>query len=314
MTDDAALERDLRAMLAARDPGPAQATLVTAIRTQLAEDRAPTRLIRSARSAASAAGLVAIAAAIIFALVVARPVVIGPGSTPPPEAVVPYVLKAGDGLADPLFVPFFQAIAWLAVLIGLAIMAFRSHRRFVTISATLAIVGWVWVGANAGTSDALTIGGGTWALNPSSSQQPDEPGEFLGVDGDQPFHVILTVTNASRLPLELRGLAPSDNRELSDPPMVPGFVALGSFPTRDIVMEQVRPFAPVTVPPDGSVDLVLLGMAGSCALSVPPPGRTGGGFTSLESIDLVYEQLTIVHTERLPLEERINVWWPDPCG
>jgi hypothetical protein len=313
MTDDAAFERDLRAMLAAREPGPPPATLATVIRTQLIDDRSTSRFATSAR-AVSAAGLVAIAAAVILAVVVARPVVVAPGATPSPGSSEPYLLKAGDGLADPLFVPLVQAIGWLAILFGLAILAFRSHRRLVTISATLAIVGWVWVAANAGTSDALTIDGGTWALNPSSSQQPDEPGDFLGVDGDQPFHLILTVTNASRLPLELRGLAPSDLRERRDPPIVPGFVALGSFPTRDIIMEKVRPFAPVTVPPNGTVDLVLLGMAGSCALSVPPAGRIGGGFTSLESIDLVYEQLTIVHTERLPLAERVNVWWPDSCS
>lgn len=272
--------------------------------------RTPGRLGTVLRSGAATAAVIGVAAVIVLAIVVARPIATGPATTPP-AATAGDPIRAGDGIADPTFIPFLQAVAWLAAVVGLAVLALRARRRVITIAATLAVVGLVWVAANIGTSDALEEGG-SWRLNPSSSEQPDKPGEFLGVDGDQPFEVIFTVTNRSSVPLELRGLVPTTHSGVYDPPIVPRFVGLGVFPTLDIVVDQVVPFRPITLAPGERANLYVLGMAGTCARAKEAPG-VSGGFTSLEGVDLVYEQLTIVHTQHVVLGERVNVRWPDQC-
>lgn len=311
MNDDS-FERDLAAMLAARDPGPAPARLETAVRYRIASDRGSSAGARILRVAGQAASLGAVAAVLVLAFVLIRPPSPGPGagSAPAPTA---YVLKAGDGIVSPEAPPVLQFVAWVVVLVGLGRLALRARARWLMSATTLAIVGWIWVAANVGASDALVQEGGVFGALPPSARQPDTSSMFIGVDGDQPFHVVVTVTNGSRLPLVIRGLARDTRDPVRIPPIFPRFVALGLLPPTDMRLEATQPFHPVTVAAGESVDLNILGMAGACALSVPPAGRIAGGFTTLESVSLVYEQLTIVHTQSVPLSYKVSIWWPDEC-
>jgi hypothetical protein len=316
MTDDATrrdpeFERDLRAMLAGRDPGPAPSTLAGSIRSRLGNERAPGRLTGLIRVAAAAAILVA--TIVVVAFVAGRPIDTGPAATPSPVAAA-RPIQAGDGIADPTFTPVAQSLAWIAVVVGLAALALRARRRRIAIAATLAIVALVWGAANLGTSEALSPGG-AWGVGPVSEAQPDPdaPGVFLGVEGDQPFHVVFTVTNDSPWPLELRGLVSTHDLQVDAPPLVPRFVALGAFPTPNLIVDDVVPFRPTTLAPGDRTFLFVLGLAGSCALAAPFEGREASGSTSVSTVDLVYEQLTIVHTQQLELDEPVNVWWPDSC-
>lgn len=305
-------EESLRAMLADRDPGPAPARLEALIRERVASDRVRRPATRLLQLAVPAASLAAVAALLVLALVMVRPTATGPGAGPASAPEI-YVLTPGDGVVDAATLPIVQIVAWALVLVGLWRLAGRARSRWLTIATTLAVVGWIWVAANAGNSDALVQQSGVFAALPQSERQPDTSSMFVGVDGDQPFHVVVTVTNASRLPLVLRGLASNERVEVQDPPLLPRFVALGVLPPSDTRLEAVQRFAPVTVAAGGSVDLDILGMAGSCALAAPPANRIGGGFTKLDSVNLMYEQLTIAHAQSVTLSYTVNIWWPDEC-
>jgi hypothetical protein len=260
-----------------------------------------------------ATGAAAIVLVLALALVIGQRVPLnGPGASPSPGVTAP-ILRAGDGVADGSFVPLAQAAVGLIVMGILVRIAFRASSRPIALAAVLAAVGVVWVAANINRSDALVHEGGISGVVPASSRQDDEPGTFLGVKGDVPFNVYLTITNTSSLPLELKGFVPSAVGA-DIPPLGPRFIALGRYPNADHEPDQAAPFQPTRLEPGGTVDLVLLGMAGLCALLVPPADRTAGGFSTLDSVDLVYEQLTIVHTQTVALRDPVNVWWPDQCS
>lgn len=309
MNDDS-FERDLAAMLAARDPGPAPASLSVAIRTRITDADAGRWSWSVRRLTGAAISTTALAAAVIVAVALFRGPVEGSGGVATPVPTGPYSLAAGDGVTSPESVPIVQIVVWLGVLAAIAYTARRIPTRLVTVAATLGVVGWIWVVANIGTSDALVHQGGIAGASPLSVRQENEPGMYIGVDGDQPFETVLTVTNASRLPLELRGLVPDPFPV--DPPISPRFVGLATL-SREGGPDRVRPFRPVTLEPGGSVDLAVLGKAGTCAVATPPPDRIAGGGTSLESVDLAYEQLTILHVQSVALREPIRIWWPDRC-
>jgi hypothetical protein len=110
--------------------------------------------------------------------------------------------------------------------------------------------------------------------------------------------------------LVLRGLAAREQPPVDQQPLGPRFLALALYPTSGGDPDQLVPFAPVSLQPGGMVDLVVLGMAGSCAAA---PDLDSGGWSTLEGVDLVYEQLTIVHTEQVTLKDPVNVWRPDQC-
>jgi hypothetical protein len=308
-------ERDLRAMLARRDPGPAPATLIHRIEAE--------RQSAHRRFGGLPAGLVWLASAsltavVALALVTAlgqRTAPIGPGASPA-LAASGAILQTGDGAADGSFVPLAQAALGVIVLSVLVRVVVTSTYRPLTVAATLAAVGVVWVALNISNSDALVHESGVSGVVPASSDQDDQPGTFLGVRGNVPFHVFLTVTNASRLPLVLEGFVPSPVRP-DLPQLGPRFVALGFYPTVPPALpEAALPFRPTRLEPGGMVDLVLLGMAGECALPVSPirpNGETGGGSSSITSVRLVYDQLTMIHTQDVELRDPVNIWWPDQC-
>ena len=305
-------EIELRTMLARRDPGPAPATLLRRIE---AERETSPRRFRGLSSALPwlATGAAAIVVVLALALVIGQRVPLnGPGASPSPGVTAP-ILRAGDGVADGSFVPLAQAAFGVIVLGILVRTALAARSRAVVLAATLAAVGVVWVGANINRSDALGQNGGIGGVIPPSSRQDDQPGTFLGVKGNAPFHVLLTITNDSSLPLELRGFEPGPS-DPDLPQLGPRFVALGVLPPQSALIEDAAPFRPTTLEPGGSVDLVLLGMAGVCALPAPPADRIGGGFTSITSVDFVYDQLTMIHRQPVELMDPVNVWWPDSCS
>jgi hypothetical protein len=308
-------EEELKALLARRDPGPAPATLIH--RVEADRQRAPRRIGGPPAGLVwlASAGLTAVVALALVMALGQRPALVGPGASQAPAATGTSLLE-GDGAADGSFVPLAQGAVGLLVLGVLVRVAFRAPSRRLAIASTLAAVGVVWIALNISHSDALVHEGGVSGVVPASAEQDDEPGTFLGVRGNVPFHVFITVTNRSRLPLVLDGFVPSPGH--SDLPQLgPRFVALGMYPTTpDQGVDDAPPFRPMRLEPGGMVDLVLLGTAGECALPVPPirpNGETGGGFTSISSVDLVYEQLTMVHTQAVALRDPVNVWWPDQC-
>jgi hypothetical protein len=308
-------DRDLRSMLSRRDPGPAPATLIHRV---VAERESAGRWFGGLPAGLVWLASASLAAVMALALVVAlgqHPAPIGPGASQAPAATGTS-LVAGDGAVDGSFVPLAQGAVGLLVLGVLVRVAFRAPSRPLAVATTLAAVGVVWVGLNISHSDALVHQGGVSGVVPASAEQDDQPGTFLGVRGNAPFNVFLTVTNTSRLPLVLEGFVPSPV-PADLPQLGPRFVALGMYPTSPgQAAEDAPPCRPMRLEPGGMVDLVLLGTAGECALPVPPirpNGETGGGFTSISSVDLVYEQLTMVHTQAVALSDPVNVWWPDQC-
>ena len=307
-------ERDLRALLARRDPGPAPASL--ARRVEADRETAP-RPIRGLPGRLMWVGSAAVTAAVALALVLAlwqRPATTGPGASQGPTTAGP-TLQAGDGAADGNFVPLGQVAVGVIVLSALVRAALSARSRTLSIAATIAAIGVLWVAANIGNSDALVHESGVSGVIPASSEQDDQPGTFLGVKGNVPFHVLLTVTNTSRFPLVLEGFVPRSVPP-DAPQYAPRFVALGMLPQQSAVIEDARPFLPTRIEPGGMLDLVLLGMAGDCALPVPPTrpsGETGGGFSAITTVDLVYDQLSFIHTQAVVLRDAVTVWWPDQC-
>jgi hypothetical protein len=312
MTDDGAFERDLRAMLDARDPGPPSPDLIGAVRRRLAADQGLWRLVKIGHTAGSIAIVATIAAIVVLAVVVARPSSVSPGSTPLPTPTIPYSIRAGDGVVRGESYPVVQ-IALALILAGFLVRAYaRATVRRNRITSALGIAILALVALRIGTPDAVAFGAiGEEALDPGGHDPSGGNRFFVDVVGDSPFTLILTVSNASRLPLEIEGI--------SEPPvLLPGmipqvrFVGVGLIadPSLDLTAQPRFAFAPLTLWPGARVDLALLGMAGHCAIS---PSTAAGGFTSIEEVEIVYEQLTLRHTATVVLPEPVNVSEPDHC-
>jgi len=255
---------------------------------------------------------VAVAAALLIVIgsLSARPAPVGPGASALPSPAAPGPLRPGDGVASGGFVPVAQVLAGVLAFIALVRLAQRATSRGVTIGAAVGAVAVVWLFANLGTSDALeheTGVSGVWPGTIDSST-----GEtFITVNGDGPFTIMFTVTNVSGLPLTLEGLLPTQVPPGHQPPVAPRLVALGRF-HEPYGTEDIDPFVPTLLSPGASVDLAVLGSAGSCALA-SPSSREGAGYTSIDSFLVVYNQLTVRHTQTIVLSDPINIWAPDSC-
>ena len=303
MTDDEALERDLRAMLAARDPGPAPTVLATVVRSRLHSDRGPRRLVAIGRWAGTAAVLGAVAAILILAVVAARPISISPGSTPLPTPAQPYSIQPGDGVVAEDHVPVGQAVAGLLAFAALFVAVRISTDRRARIGAVLGIALIGLVALSIGTSDAIGFDGGSSGADPSGPGSSNPPGTYVAVTGDRPFTVTLTVTNTSRLPLTIEGI-PEQGTFTVNGRTQPRLVGLGLLPVC-CDPAAMQPFEPTTVQPGGSVDLAIGGMAGDCAI---PADATGASrFASFDQVPIVYEQLTIWHTANIRMPEAVVV-------
>ena len=311
MTDDGAFERDLRAMLAARDPGPAPTVLATVVRSRLRNDRRPRRLASAGRWAGAAVVLGAVAAVLILAIVVARPSSVSPGSTPLPTQS-PYTIGAGDGVVRGESYPIVQIALALITATFLVRGYARATVRRNRIAFGLGIAIMALAAMKIGTPDAVAFGAiGEEALDPGGHDPSGAARFVVDVVGDSPFTLILTVSNTSRLPLDIEGIAEPASILPGEIPQA-RFVGVGVIadPSANLTAQPRFAFAPRTLWPGESVDLALLGMAGQCAIS---PSTAAGGFISLEDVEIVYEQLTLRHTATVVLPEPVNVSEPDHC-
>jgi hypothetical protein len=302
MNDDI-FERDLRALLAARDPGPAPAALAMLVGSRLETDHGPQRLVAMGRWAGTAAVLAALAAVLILTVVVSRPTAVTPGSSPLPTPAQPYSIQPGDGVVTEDHVPVAQEIAALVALAGLFVMVRLTTDRRVRIGAILGIALIVLVTARIGTSDAIGFVGGVTSVEPGASGASDPPGMHVSVTGDRPFTIIVTITNTSRLPLTIEGL-PVQGTNTVNGRTQPRLVGLGAHSVC-CTATAVQPFQPTILQPDGSVDLAIGGLAGDCA--VPPFTSAAQRYSSFDQVSFVYEQLTIWHTAVVTLPDAIVV-------
>ena len=312
MADEATLEQDLRAMFARRDPGMLPAALPDVVVGRL-RDEGDRRLGLGWWRAFAGAGAVAAALAVIAVLLLGR--TLAPGSTSnggvAPAPSVPPSLVAGNGLSEDALFPLIQAGLALAVVAGLAWVAYRTQRRILGYAAVATILGIAWVGSMIGTSDALSGEDGAGGVSPTLGRPAGfDNGTFVRANGDSEFRIVRTVTNTSRLPLDLLGLQPFDplpsgGNRVSGPRLI----GLGYLPPDDCCLpENARPFARLTLQPGQSIDLVVLGRAGTCATSEPG----NGGAIVFDFVPLVYDQLTILHVQDVPLPDPVEIF-DGPC-
>lgn len=310
MTDN--FEANLRSELAGQDPGPVPARLVARIAAERETDAGRRRIRPWATWLASGIATVAVAGALLIVVgsLSVRPTPVGPGASALPSPAVNEPLRPGEGTTSGEFVPFAQVVVGALAFVALAWLALRATSRGVTIGAAVGAVAVIWMFLNLGTSDALeheTGVSGVWPGTIDSSTGDT----FITVNGDGPFTIMFTVTNVSRLPLTLEGLLPTQVPPGHDPPIAPRLVALGRF-HEPYGTEDIDPFVPMLLPPGASVDLGVLGYAGSCALA-SPSSVEGAGFTSIDSFLVVYNQLTVRHTQTIALSDPIHIWEPDSC-
>ncbi|HEX5824271.1 MAG TPA: hypothetical protein VFY18_07440, partial [Candidatus Limnocylindrales bacterium] len=229
-------ERDLRAMLAARDPGSAPVALAAAVRSRLQADGERSWLDGPRRLLGATTLVAAAAAVLILAIIAGRPVPIGPGATTAPEPTGPYALQPGDGVVGGEFVPAIQVLLALAAFAALTTVALRTPDRRIRIATAVGSLIIVLVAVSIGTSDAIGFRDGGYGVQPGRTPPAGDPGMYVAVTGDSPFTLLLTVTNTSRLPLEIIGI-PADGTEANateaavpPSPHRPRFVGLGLLP------------------------------------------------------------------------------------
>jgi len=303
MNDDTAFEAEIRAMLGRRDPGSTPSHLGAAVVERIGLEGRRSRLTARTRPLVNTvAGLAAVV--VVTVIVLGRP--IGPGSSPgvsPAPSTVP-ALVAGDGVVAAPGAPLLQLLLAAGVVIGIGVLAARASRRIVGYAAVTAILGIVWVGSMIGTSDALRGGSGGFGVDPFMERPSSfSDGMFVRADGDVEFRILFGVVNDSRLPLDIVGLAP-DQANLQDTTDTPRLLALGYLPDDDCCLpERARPLSRMSLQPGDLVQLVVLGRAGRCATTREP----STGAMLYESINLVYEQLTILHTEAVRLTDAVSI-------
>jgi len=118
------------------------------------------------------------------------------------------------------------------------------------------------------------------------------------------FRVLFGVENDSKLPLDLLGLdAGVYGNAAPGLPAGPRFVALGILP-EDVccLVANARPFGRLTLQPGELVQLAVVGRSGPCATSDQPTGAN-----ALETVTLVYEQLTIHHSQAVVLPDPVEI-------
>jgi hypothetical protein len=312
MIDDTTFELDLRAMLAARDPGPAPAALSGSFRARLdAEPRRRSRAVMG-RWGEAAAALAGITAVVVLFVLAGRQIATTPGASLLPVPAAPYTIRPGDGVVAGDYLPLAQLVVGSVVFAGLAQWFVRStdrRRRIISAAGMLLVV---LVGVSIGTSNAVGYVTGISGLEGGRVGPQERPGLFVDAAGDAPFTAYLTVTNTSRLPLEIEGITAPP---ILEPGMIvnPRFVGVGILPDTsvDLTTAPREPFVPRTLQPDESIDLALLGMAGQCAVIPRDPATTA--YTWIDRVGIVYEQLTVRHSAEVILPDPINVSTSETC-
>lgn len=302
MNDDAVFEREIRSMLGRRDPGSAPAHLSDAVVERLRRDGERSRLKARGRPVLNAAA--GLAAVIVLALIVlGRPS--GPGAKPDvgPTPSSPPSLVAGDGVMATVNPSLLHLALGGTALIGLGVLAARATRRIVGYAAVTAILAIIWVGSMIGTSDALDQGTGAFGVEPLMERPVGfASGVFVRAEGDAEFRILVGVTNLSRLPLDVVGVAPG-GYQIEDADRLPRIVGVGYLPYDDCCLpSRGRAFSRLHLDPGQSVQLVVLARAGRCASATVDIGAA-----QIDSLPLVYEQLTLLHTAEVQFQEPVSI-------
>lgn len=310
MTDDR-LERELRQFFVARDPGPAPLSIQEAVRG-VPDTTPPSGMGSFLRRALPP---LAAAAVVVVLVTVLASIRLGPfdgsGATPvigPAPSSVPS-LVAGDGVTATVSPSLLHLALAGTALIGLGVVAARAKRRVLGYGAITAILGIIWIGSMIGTSDALAQGSGAFGVEPFMERPGGfETGVFVRAEGDAEFRILVGVTNLSRLPLDLVGVAPGKYQG-PDADRLPRIVGVGYLPDDDCCLpSHARAFTRLHLDPGQSVQLVVLGRAGRCAAATVDVGAT-----QIDSLPLVYEQLTLLHTATVQLQEPVSILNDGTC-
>jgi hypothetical protein len=302
MNDDAVFEAEIRSMLDRRDPGAALASLGEAIVERLRRDRERSRLRARSRPVVNAvAGLAAVI--VLAVIVLGRPGGLGtsPGFEPTPSGPSSPLLE-GSGLISSVGPPVRLLALAGAALVGLAVVAARAKRRAIGYVAVTAMLGIVWIGSMIGTSNALgqtgAFGGEPFLERPAGF----DSGLFIRADGDDEFRVLVGVINRSGLPLDLVGIA-RNAADIPDQDRLVRIVGLGYLPDDECCLpSRALAFTRLHLDPGELVHLVILGRAGRCATPTVEAGAM-----QIDSLPLVYEQLTVLHTAALQLDEPVSI-------
>jgi hypothetical protein len=300
MTDDTAFERDVRAMLAARDPGPAPTHLEVVVRGRLMESP------RRSRRGPAIGWALGVAALAILAVVVLRargaigllPIDPGTGAATPttfdPTAT-------GSGLVDrpsDVFPVWFIVAA--AIVVG-GYAAVRIRRRWPRLGA-IGLAAAVGLGAyGLGTAPFVEWRTGAYKFGQGWEETTSpQDGTFVEPpERDQAtFAVgpggILTygfdVTNSAKVPITILGVAPDAGARAWG--VVNAVGLLDDSDMFDISQpDHTHRFSPIQVEPDQRVFLIVAGRAAACALPPGSPPDPNGGGASFASVDVVYEIL-----------------------
>ena len=310
MTDDR-LERDLRQFLVARDPGPAPLSIQEAVRA-VPDTTPPSGMgsfLRRALPPLAAAAVVVVLVTVLASIRLGS--FDGAGATPvigPTPSSVPS-LVAGDGVTTTVNPSLLHLALAGTALIGLGVVAARAKRRVLGYGAITAILGIIWIGSMIGTSDALAQGTGAFGVEPFMERPVGfDRGVFVRAEGDVEFRILVGVTNLSRLPLDLVGVTPG-GYQVPDAERLPRIVGVGYLPDDDCCLpSSARAFTRLHLDPGQSVQLVVLGRAGRCAAAAVDVGAS-----QIDSVPLVYEQLTLPHMATVQLEEPVSILNDGTC-
>lgn len=308
MTDET-VERDLRAMFAARDPGAPPSRLETVVRDRIATDTSGRRWPAALRWGIGAAALVSVVA-LVLALGTARlsgPIDDGAGTDlTPSTAFDPNATGAGI-VERPVDFPTSLLVA--AALVAAAGIAARRVRGQWVRSGLILLAAVAALFAYAiGTATFVDFRDGGWQYGTGWAETS---GEAEGSDlagGDQKFEVgpngVLTfgfdLHNRGALPLTIVGVTPQAGMAWGE------VSAVGLVRNPDVYdindPATTRVFVPTQISPDQRLFLVVAGRASRCALPPgSPPDQNGSGAT-FGSVEVVYEILGVrrVSTVELP--------------
>jgi hypothetical protein len=302
MNEDVLFEGEIRSMLGRRDPAAVPASLGEAVVERLRRDRERSRFRARIRPVVNAA--VGLAAAVLLAFIVigrAGGPAASPGVEQTPSGPSASIFE-GSGLISSVGPPVLQLALAGAALVGLAVVAARAKRRAIGYVAVTAMLGIVWIGSMIGTSSALgqtgAFGGEPFLERPAGF----DSGLFIRADGDDEFRVLVGVINRSGLPLDLVGIA-RNAADIPDQDRLVRIVGLGYLPDDECCLpSRALAFTRLHLDPGELVHLVILGRAGRCATPTVEAGAM-----QIDSLPLVYEQLTVLHTAALQLDEPVSI-------
>ncbi len=310
--DGGRLERELRGLLAARDPGPIPAGLRDRI-DRLPDSSAVSRMALARRAVIPVLGI----AAAVLLLFLAAPLIVpigygpGPGASAAPTATFDPALR-GPGLVPPPAIDARTIVILGLLLVGclVFVLAPSGPRRGVV---TIVVVGVLMYGGaqvlvTRAVAGPVASSGGIGVLNVEQTNRTGRYPVYISATPGGPFSFGFSVANDGPLPIRLEGV-------VADPALQDGAV---DYPTLRAVwwtggsngdiIDPTQPFLPVELAPNDYVFLWLVGTASTCAAGPSfDPGRdelamvgmpgplwveyTVLGFPSMAAIDLPFELL-----------------------